>query len=534
MSRAIGIDLGTTNSAVAAIDANGQPYLIPNLEGQRTTPSVVALTETGERLVGSAAMRQAATNPNNTLFSVKRIMGQRFADQSVQVARELLPYEVIEHENGDAWVCLGEDALAPPEVAAMVLQRLKADAERHLGEPVTDAVITVPAYFDDGQRNATKAAGTIAGLNVLRIVNEPTAAALAYGYGAAEVSAQNEGNHIVVYDWGGGTFDVSVLRLHEGVFQVSATAGYAFLGGDDLDVFVVEHLLGVFREQTGLNLTTDQAALMRVKVAAEQAKTELSTAQNTTVSLPYITADDSGPKHLQCELTRTELENLVAELVQQTLVPCKRALADAGLRVDQIDHVLLVGGQTRMPMVQATAQEFFGQRLDQSVHPDEVVALGAAVQAGLISGEIGRQMLLLDITSQTLGTGVVNDEFSPIIPRNTTIPTSITQSYTTVADNQAAMLIDVRQGESESASQNRLLGDFRLSGLRRATAGSVHVDVTFEIDANGILSARAFDRDTGAEAEIIITDATGLTEQQIEEMAKRAVERVEQEAKRSQ
>ena len=532
MARAIGIDLGTTNSAVAAIDADGQPFLIASTEGERTTPSVVALSDSGERLVGTIARRQAATNPKNTLFSAKRLMGQRFADTSVQMAMELLPFDIVEHENGDAWVRLGQETLAPPEISAMVLQRLKADAERYFGETVTDAVITVPAYFGDGQRNATKAAGTIAGLNVLRILNEPTAAALAYGYGVGSAAPDKEGVVIVVYDLGGGTFDVSVLRLHEGVFQVTATAGYAFLGGDDLDMRIVEHLLAAFLEQTGIDLAIDPSALMRVKEAAQQAKAELSTAQRTRISLPYITSDESGPIHLQQELSRTELEDLVLDLVEQTLVPSQRAMDDAGLSVDQIDRVLLVGGQTRMPLVQAVVQDFFGQRPHQGVNPDEVVALGAAIQAGLISGEVGRPLLLLDITSQTLGTTVIGDEFSPIIPGNTSIPASMTRSYTTVSENQPVMLIDVRQGESEKASENNLLGDFHLSGLRRAPAGTVHVDVTFSVDANGILSARAFDQDTGSEAEITVTNATGLTEQQVHEMAKRAVERVEEDSKR--
>ena len=447
--------------------------------------------------------------------------------------RELFPYEIVENENGDAWLRLGEEIPAPPEAAAMAPQKLKADAERHLGEKVTDAVITVPAYFGDGQRNATKAAGTIAGLNVLRILNQPTAAALAYGYGVGSTAIENEGAVIVVYDLGGGTFDVSVLRLHEGVFQVTATAGYAFPGGDDLDMRIVEHFLVAFLEQTGIDLSNDPSALMRVKEAAQQAKAELSTAQRTRVSLPYITSDESGPIHLQQELSRTELEDLVLDLVEQTLVPCQRALDDAGLTVEQPDRALLVGGQTRMPLVQMVVQDFFGQRPHQGVNPDEVVALGAAVQAGLISGEVGRPLLLLDITSQTLGTTVIGDEFSPIIPGNTTIPASLTRSYATVSVNQPVMLIDVRQGVSEKASENKLLADFHLSGLRRAPAGMVHVDVTFVVDANGIVSARAFDRDTGSEAEITVTNATGLTEQQVQEMAKRAVERMEADTTRA-
>ncbi len=533
MGRAIGIDLGTTNSAVAAIGADGEPFLITSTEGERTTPSVVALSDSGETLVGTIARRQAATNPHNTLFSVKRLMGQRFSDRSVQMAIEMLPYTVVRSQNGDAWVQLGDETLAPPEISAMVLQRLKADAERLLGESVTDAVITVPAYFDDGQRNATKAAGTIAGLNVLRIVNEPTAAALAYGYGVGSDDVDKQGGATVVYDLGGGTFDVSVLRLHDGVFQVVATAGYAFLGGDDLDMRVVEHVLGKFRQESGIDLTSDQAALMRVKEAAQQAKAELSSAQRTQVSLPYIASDASGPLHLQQELSRDQLEELVTDLVEQTLVPCQRAMDEAALSVDEIERVLLVGGQTRMPLVQSVVQDFFGQRPHQGVNPDEVVAMGAAIQAGLISGEIGKPLLLLDITSHTLGTTVTGDEFSPIIPANTTIPTSMTRRYTTIIDDQAFMLVDIRQGESQKASETTLLGDFHLTGIRKAPAGDVRVDITFSVDANGILSARAFDEDTGSEAEVTLANATGLTEQQVQEMAKRAVERMEEDAQRS-
>lgn len=537
MGRTVGIDLGTTNSAVAAMDPEGEPQLIVNAEGNRTTPSVVARALDGEHFVGAVAKRQAATNPENTLFSVKRLMGQRYNDEAVQAIAARLPYELVRHDNGDAWVQLGDETLAPPEVGAMVLQKLKTDAERYLGEEVTDAVITVPAYFDDGQRNATKAAGTIAGLNVIGIVNEPTAAALAYGIGAkaSEESQEDTGSHcIAVFDLGGGTFDISLLRLGEGgVFDVMSTAGDAFLGGDDFDLRVAGRLLEAFGAETGIDLSEDQSALMRVKEAAEQAKAELSTIQRSRISLPYIAADATGPKHLEYELTRDEFEELVVDLVERTREPCRRAMEDAGLERDQIDQVILVGGQTRMPLVREIAREYFGREPHQGVNPDEVVALGAAVQAGSLSGEASKEILLLDVTSQTLGTSVIRNRFSPIIARNTTIPTSNTETYYTVKDNQTGMLLDVLQGESEVASENRKLGDFHLNGLRRKPAGQVSVDVTFSMDADGILSAHAVDHDTGVEAEITITDATGLTERQIEEMTEKAAERFESDAKQN-
>lgn len=530
MGRTVGIDLGTTNSAVAVIDPEGEPEVIVNAQGSRTTPSVVARRPAdGEELIGEVAKRQAAINPQNTLFSVKRLMGQRYDDEVVQAVAARLPYDLTRHDNGDAWVQLGGEALAPSEVGAMVLQKLKADAEQFLGEEVSDAVITVPAYFDDGQRNATKAAGTIAGLNVIGIVNEPTAAALAYGFSAKASEDGQDGAaaaHIVVYDLGGGTFDVSILRLGGGgVFEVVSTAGDSFLGGDDFDLRVVGRLLEAFQAETGIDLSEDQAALMRVKEAAEQAKHELSTIQRSRISLPYIAADSAGPKHLEYELARDELEELVADLVERTREPCRRAMADARLDLDQIDQVILVGGQTRMPMVREAAREHFGREPHQGVNPDEVVALGAAIQSGSLTGEIGREILLLDVTSQTLGTSVIGDRFSRIIPRNTTIPTSRMETYYTVSDNQTTMLIDVLQGESETASENRKLGDFHLSGLRRAPAGQASADLTFNMDADGILSAHAVDHDTGVEAEITITDAPGLTQRQIEEMTEKAAER---------
>ena len=536
MGRTIGIDLGTTNSAVAVIDPEGEAELITNAEGSRTTPSVVAHSTDGAHFVGTTARRQAATNPERTLFSVKRLMGRRFDDETVQALAARMPYRIVQHENGDAWVQLGDEALAPPEVAAMVLQKLKADAQQALGEAVTDAVITVPAYFDDGQRNATKAAGAIAGLNVLRIINEPTAAALAFGVGA-KASARDRGGapaaHIVVYDLGGGTFDVSILRLDEEVFDVVSTAGDAFLGGDDFDLRIVERLLETFRSETGIDLSEDQFALMRIKAAAEDAKAELSATRRSRINLPYIFFDKTGPKHLEYELTRDELEDLVADLVERTREPCNRAMRDAELEYDRIDQVILVGGQTRMPLVRAKVREFFGRQPHQGVNPDEAVALGAAIQAGAMTGDLSKDVLLLDVTSQTLGTTVYEDIYSPIIPRNTTIPTSNTETYHTRFDNQTVIRFDVLQGESAIASENRKLGTYHIRGLREAPAREVTVETTFSIDVDGILSGYTVNHETGAEAEITITDATGLTQPQIEEMAKKAAERFDKDIRRS-
>lgn len=534
MGRTIGIDLGTTNSAMAVVDIDGRPLLIVNAEGGRTTPSVAARTAEGEWLIGVHARNQAQTNAENTLFSVKRLMGQRYQDEPVQKVIARLPYETIENENGDAWVISAGEKLAPPEVAAMILQKLKADAERYLGEEVTDAVITVPAYFNDSQRNATKAAGAIAGLDVQRIINEPTAAALAYGFGAKAATSDDDTatrSHIVVYDLGGGTFDVSVLRLESGVYQVISTAGDAFLGGDDFDLRIIALLLRTFREQTGIDLSENKEALIRIKAAAEQMKMELSSVERSRANLPYITTDADGPKHLEYELTRSEYEELVSDLVELTLEPCKRAMADANISNSQIDQILLVGGQTRMPLVQATVRDYFGRRPNQGVNPDEVVALGAAIQGSILSGEMRKTILLLDVTSQTLGTEVVVDRFSPIIPRNTTIPTSMTAPYVTLEDNQTAIRFKVLQGESTVASENRELGCFDLRGLRPLPAGEAGADVTFTMDADGILSAHAIDHETGAEADITITDATGLTERQIQEMAVKAADRIDQIAK---
>ena len=527
MPRAIGIDLGTTNSCMAFVDEQGDANVIINAEGGRTTPSVVARTADREYLVGASAQRQAATNPEHTLFSVKRLMGQRFNDRSVQETIARYPFQVERADNGDAWVRLGGEQMAPPEVAAMILQKLKADAEQYLGEDVTDAVITVPAYFDDGQRNATKAAGEIAGLNVRRIINEPTAAALAYGMDTAIAQSDQPAApmNLAVYDLGGGTFDISILRLDSGVVDVVATSGDAFLGGDDFDALIVEHLLDDFRRDAGIDLAADPAALTRVKEAAETAKRELSTTQMARVNLPYITANQDGPKHLECELTREQLDEWADDLVQATLGPCEQALSDAQLSPADIDQVALIGGQTRMPLVQEVVRSYFGREPSRSVNPDEVVAVGAALQGGIMGGKVERALLLLDVTSQTLGTAIIGDVFSPIIERNTSIPTSSSENYHTTANNQTAMRIEILQGESPTASANRELGVFTLSGLRSAPAGEAGAEVTFSLDADGILSARAYDADTGAEAQITLEDAVGLTASQIEEMTQKAERR---------
>ena len=524
MSRVIGIDLGTTNSVVAVMEG-GEPTVIPNAEGNRTTPSVVAFSKAGERLVGTAAKRQAVTNPENTVFSVKRLMGRRFDDPVVGNALPLLPYTVEKADNGDAWVRMGDKAYSPPEVSAMVLQKLKADAEAYLGETVAEAVITVPAYFDDSQRNATKDAGRIAGLNVLRIINEPTAASLAYGL------EKQDDHYIAVYDLGGGTFDISILELGEGTFQVRSTNGDTFLGGDDFDQRVMNHLVDVFRREQAIDLSQDPQAMQRLKEAAEHAKVELSTTQSTEINLPYITADASGPKHFTHTLTRSQLEQLVVELVEGTLEPCRNALEDAGISREQIDEVVLVGGQTRMPLVQQKVQDFFGKEPHRGVNPDEVVALGAAIQAGVLRGDV-KDVLLLDVTPLTLGIETLGGVSTPLIPRNTTIPTSKSQVFSTAADGQQQVEIHVLQGEREMAGGNKSLGRFILDGILPAPRGMPQIEVSFDIDANGILNVAAQDKGTGKEQRITIQAASGLSDAEIEQMQRDAEEHAEEDRKR--
>jgi len=524
MAKVIGIDLGTTFSCMAVMEA-GEPAVIPNAEGSRTTPSVVAMSKTGERVTGQVARRQAITNPDNTVFSIKRLMGRKFDEPSVEYDKKLLPYKITKASNGDAKVAMGDKEYSPPEISAMLLQKLKTDAEAYLGDTVTEAVITVPAYFNDSQRQATKDAGKIAGLNVLRIINEPTAAALAYGLD------KKHDETIAVYDLGGGTFDVSVLELGEGTFQVKSTNGDTHLGGDDFDQRVMDWLCDEFKREQGIDLRQDKMALQRLKEASEKAKSELSTVQQTEINLPFITADASGPKHLSINLTRAKLEQLVMELVEKTLGPCKQALSDAGKTSAQIDEVILVGGQTRMPLVQEKANQFFSKEPHKGVNPDEVVAIGAAIQAGVLKGEV-KDILLLDVTPLTLGIETLGAVATPLIPRNTTIPTSKSQIFSTAADNQPSVEIHVLQGERPMAADNRTLGRFMLDGILPSPRGVPQVEVAFDIDANGIINVSARDKGTGREQKITITASSGLSKEEVANMQRDAEVHAAEDSKR--
>ena len=514
MGKAVGIDLGTTNSVVSVVQA-GETVVIPNQEGTRTTPSVVAITDKGERLVGQIAKRQSITNPENTIFSIKRLMGRKYNTAEVEHARKRLPYKIVEAPNGDAHVEIRGKNYSPPEISAMILQKLKQAAEDYLGETVTEAVITVPAYFDDSQRQATKDAGKIAGLNVLRIINEPTAAALAYGMD------KKKEEKIGVYDLGGGTFDISVLEIGEGVTEVKSTNGNTYLGGDDFDLRIMDWMVEEFKKDQGIDLRSDKMALQRLKEAAEKGKIELSTAMETEINLPFITADATGPKHLLMKLSRSKLEQLVGDLIEATIGPCKNALSDANLSASNIDEILLVGGQTRTPKVQQTVQGFFGKEPNRTVNPDEVVAVGAAIQAAVLKGDV-KEVLLLDVTPLSLGIETLGGIFTKIIERNTTIPTKKSQIFSTATDNQPAVSIKVCQGEREMAADNKLLGNFELIGIPPAPRGIPQVEVTFDIDANGILHVSAKDLGTGKEQSIRITASSGLNEEEIKKMMRDA------------
>ncbi len=513
-SKIIGIDLGTTNSCVAIVEG-GDPIVIPNSEGSRTTPSVVAFTEEGDRLVGQIAKRQAVTNPDNTLFAIKRLIGRRFADDEVQKAIKTSPFRIVEADNGDAWVAVGDKPLSPPQVAAIVLEQIKKVAEDYIGEPVERAIITVPAYFNDSQRQATKDAGRIAGLEVLRIINEPTAAALAYGLEG------NKDERVVVFDLGGGTFDVSILELHDGVYEVKSTSGDTFLGGEDFDHLLIDHCLAEFQDDTGIDLRDDTMALQRLKEAAEKAKHELSAALETTLNLPFITVDEAGPRHLKVDLTRGQFEKMVATLIGRLEGPCQQALTDAGYSTDQIDEVLLVGGMTRMPRVREAVAKVFGKPPNTEVNPDEVVAVGAAVQGSVLSGDT-KDVLLLDVCPLSLGIETAGGVFQVMIPRNTTIPTRKSEIFTTALDNQPMVNVHVGQGEREMIDDNKSLARFELTGIPPAPRGMPQIEVTFEIDANGILNVSAKDLGTGRKQAVRVVSNSGLNENEIKAMIRAA------------